>query len=158
MFGQVARMPQLLRLAGFDYRLVVTSLPEYLAGAPIDGLPSWSGELRSGARANLLMGVASNRVDVKQAAARTERALERRAEPLAALFLPAEDWPDAELRLAWTEVVRNAAHDSVCACSVDEVVDGVLHRYAEARQIADGVRRRTMRAAAASMAEPGIVV
>ena len=32
-------------------------------------LPVWTGELRSGARANLLMGVASNRVDVHQAAA-----------------------------------------------------------------------------------------
>ena len=36
------------------------------------------------------MGVASNRVDVKQAAARAERALERLAEPLSALFLPAD--------------------------------------------------------------------
>ena len=51
------------------------------------------GELRSGSRSNLLMGVASNRVDVKQAAARAERALERLAEPLSALFLPAEAWP-----------------------------------------------------------------
>ena len=42
----------------------------------------WRGELRCGARANLLMGVASNRVDVRQAAARAERALERLAEPL----------------------------------------------------------------------------
>src|SRR6202011_786545 len=48
-----------------DYRLVVSSLPEYLATAPTAGLPTWAGELRSGARANLLMGVASNRVDVK---------------------------------------------------------------------------------------------
>ena len=36
------------------------------------------------------MGVGSNRVDVKQAAARAERSLERLAEPLSALFLPAE--------------------------------------------------------------------
>ena len=43
----------------------------------------WTGELRSGARANVLMGVASNRVDVHQACAAAERALERRAEPLA---------------------------------------------------------------------------
>ena len=85
-----------------DYDLVVTSLLEYLPGAPDVGLPAWTGELRSGARANLLMGVASNRVDVKQAAARAERALERQAEPLSALFLPAEQWPErlARARLA----------------------------------------------------------
>ena len=52
--------------------------------------PRWAGELRSGARANLLMGVLSNRVDIKIAAAVAERELERLAEPLAALWLPAE--------------------------------------------------------------------
>src|SRR5213082_578518 len=39
------------------YELVVTSLAEYLPTAPVEGLPEWTGELRSGARANLLMGV-----------------------------------------------------------------------------------------------------
>ncbi len=72
-----------------EFELTITSLPDYLAGAPGDGLPAWHGELRSGSRSNLLMGVGSNRVDVKQAAARAERRLERLAEPLSALFLPA---------------------------------------------------------------------
>ena len=53
-----------------------------------DGLVEWHGELRSGFRSNMLMGVASNRVDVKQAAARAERSLEQLAEPLSALFVP----------------------------------------------------------------------
>ncbi|HEX2737722.1 MAG TPA: alpha-mannosidase, partial [Acidimicrobiia bacterium] len=52
-----------------DYRFVVTSLAEFLTGQPVDGLATWPGELRSGARANVLMGVASNRVDVHQACA-----------------------------------------------------------------------------------------
>ena len=53
-----------------DYQLAVTSLAEHLGrGADRRACPTWTGELRSGARANLLMGVASNRVDVKQAAA-----------------------------------------------------------------------------------------
>ena len=60
-----------------DYDLVITSLGETLPTLPIDGLPSWKGELRSGARTNLLMGVGSNRVDTKQLAARAERALGR---------------------------------------------------------------------------------
>ena len=141
-----------------DYDLVVTSLGEYVATAPTEGLPAWSGELRSGARANLLMGVASNRVDVKQAAARAERALERRAEPLTALFLPARRWPARLLELAWREVVRNSAHDSICACSADAVGDAVLHRYAEAGQIADGLAATALGALAGSMAEPGVVV
>lgn len=134
------------------YRLVVTSLAEYLAGAPVEGLPAWAGELRSGARANLLMGVASNRIDVKQAAARTERELERLAEPLCALFLAPEQWPARLLELAWKEVVRNSAHDSICACSADEVAAAVLHRYAEAGQIAGGLADRALAALAGSLA------
>ena len=43
------------------------------------------------------MGVASNRVDVKQAAARAERGLERLAEPLSALFLAPDAYPTAFL-------------------------------------------------------------
>ena len=144
-----------------DYHLVVTSLPEYLASAPSapgDGLPSWTGELRSGARANLLMGVTSNRVDVRRAAARAERALEQQAEPLCALWLPSEKWPAEELAVAWLQVIRNSAHDSICACSTDDVGLAVLHRFAEAHAIADGLRRKAVRLAGASMATAGPVI
>jgi mannosylglycerate hydrolase len=129
-----------------DYDLRVVPLAEHLERAPTDGLPLWRGELRSSARSMVLMGVASNRVDVKQAAARAEREIERLAEPLSALFLPPSAWPEALLAEAWMLVVRNSAHDSVCACSVDEVCDAVLHRYAEARQIGEGLTRRALRA------------
>ncbi len=141
-----------------EFDLAVSSLPEYLRSAPTEGLPEWSGELRSGFRSNLLMGVGSNRVDVKQAAARAERAIERLAEPLSALFLPPESWPAAFVDLAWTLIIRNAAHDSICACSVDEVVDAVLHRYAEARHIGEGLTREALAALGRSMAEAGPVV
>ena len=137
------------------YELHICSLAEHVRRAPTDGLPRWEGELRSGARANLLMGVASNRVDVKQAAARSERSLERLAEPLSALFLPADHWPSALLDEAWLEVVRNSAHDSICACSVDEVCDAVLHRFAEATQIADGLTDRALHALGATIGVDG---
>nr|MBA3268792.1 hypothetical protein [Acidimicrobiia bacterium] len=138
-------------------RLEVTALPDYLAAASTEGLPRWTGELRSGARANLLMGVLSNRVDVKQAAARAERSLERRAEPLSALFLPARRWPSGALRLAWLEMVRNAAHDSSCACSADEVVDAVVGRYASARQAGDALADGALAALGNSLAATGAV-
>jgi hypothetical protein len=133
------------------YELQICSLAEHVAAAPTDDLPRWEGELRSGARANLLMGVASNRLDVKQAAAVAERSLERLAEPMSALFLPAAAWPRALLRTAWREVLRNSAHDSICACSADEVCDAVLHRFAEATQIADGLTDRAIRSLAATI-------
>jgi mannosylglycerate hydrolase len=141
-----------------DYELVVTSLADHLANASSEELPTWAGELRSGARANLLMGVTSNRVDVRVAAATAERALEQLAEPLAALFQPVDRWPAALLDVAWLHLIRNAAHDSICACSVDEVCDAVLHRYAEATQIADGLATRALEALGASVGAPGPLV
>jgi len=154
--GRVVAEAQALAAAGeADLDLRVCSLAEHLAAAPTDGLPTWTGELRSGARANLLVGVASNRVDVKQAAARAERALERLAEPLSALFLPAEAWPATLLDAAWLEVIRNSAHDSICACSADPVVDAVLHRFAEATQIAHGLTERALGALGATIGVDG---
>ena len=140
----------------FDFE--VTSLPRYLANAPSDGLTRVEGELRSGARANMLMGVTSNRVDVKRRGALAERELERRAEPLAALFQAPAEYPDRLLELAWLEMVRNSAHDSICACSVDDVVDAVLHRYAEARAIAAGLADRAVKAFARSLSHVGPTV
>ncbi|HXW34657.1 MAG TPA: hypothetical protein VEJ87_08760, partial [Acidimicrobiales bacterium] len=141
-----------------DLSIEITSLPEYLRTASTVDLPTWRGELRSGYRANVLMGVASNRVDVKKAAAITERALERRAEPYCSLFLPPDKWPARLLELAWTEVVRNAAHDSICACSVDDVVDAVLTRFATARQIAEGLADEALASFGKSLAETGPTV
>lgn len=136
----------------------ITSLADYLRDAPTDALPSWEGELRSGARANLLMGVASNRVDVKVAAAVAERTLEHLAEPLAAVWLPPERWPTALFEQAWLQVVRNSAHDSVCACSVDEVAVAVLHRYFEAIALGKAIAAESMAWAGLAMSSKGPVV
>ncbi|QGG94747.1 glycoside hydrolase family 38 N-terminal domain-containing protein [Actinomarinicola tropica] len=143
-----------------DYQLVVRSLSDHLAAAPTEGLPTWEGELRSGSRANLLMGVASNRVDVKQAAARAERGLERLAEPLAALVEDAglAPWPRTLLELAWHEVILSSAHDSICACSIDPVVDAVLVRLREATDVAHAVVDAGLHAIGQALAAPGVVV
>ncbi len=105
---------------------------------------AWSGELRSGARANMLMNVTSARVDLKHAAARAERRLERYAEPLAALHGDPDAWPERLLELAWRRLVDNSAHDSICGCSHDQVVAQVIGRYAEAHQIASGIVTRVL--------------
>jgi mannosylglycerate hydrolase len=124
--------------------------------SPQGAVPTWTGELRSGARANMLMGVASARVDLKQAAARAERALERYAEPLQALYASA--WPEALLRLAWRRLLDNSAHDSICGCSADEVSAQVLVRYAEAEQIGDGLAQSAAEEIAASAPKGSTVV
>ncbi len=122
----------------------IGTLAQYVAEAapltPDD--PCWRGEMRSGARANVLMGVASARIDIKQAAGRAETLLERYSEPLSALHLAPDSWPAPFLALAWRKVVENSAHDSICGCSIDPVVGQVLVRFAEAEQIGVALARR----------------
>ncbi len=139
--------------AGFHFDVV--SLAEHLARQPRDDtLPLWRGELRSGARANVLMGTASNHIDVHQRCAAAERALERVAEPLATLLFPAERYPHAALDLAWDQLVLNSAHDSSCACSHDDTVAAVNTRYAEARHLAEAVARDAVRSLGAAVDAP----
>ena len=141
---------QIDRLNASDsrFRLRLATLGDYLDRANGEGsLPHWHGELRSGARANLLMGVTSARIDLKAACARAERLLERYAEPLQALH--GADRGDEFLEVAWRRVIDNSAHDSICGCSLDSVSAQVLIRFAEAEQIAAELTRR----AAATVAE-----
>jgi len=131
--------------AGGRHAFEVADLAAWLeaerAAVPDAALPRWRGELRSAAAAPLLAGVISNRVDVRAAAAAAERAVERRAEPLLALFRPEAAWAAAAplLAVAWDRLIANSAHDSACACCTDAVADQVLVRYAEARQIGDAL-------------------
>jgi alpha-mannosidase len=140
---RLADLVEAANAAGGDIEIRMATLAEYLERERPhhpngDGqLPAWTGELRSGARANMLMNVVSARVDLKAAAARAERRLERYAEPLAALH--GAIWPGRLLELAWRRMVDNSAHDSICGCSHDAVVAQVIGRYAEAEQIGSGL-------------------
>ncbi|HVM30886.1 MAG TPA: hypothetical protein VM305_09000 [Candidatus Limnocylindrales bacterium] len=124
----------------------VATLAEYIAhAAERDAgreLELVEGEMRSGARANMLMGVNSAHIDIRAAAAHAERWLTRYAEPLAALH--GGDWPATSLELAWRRVVDNSAHDSICGCSLDPVTHQVLVRFAEAEQVARGITERAV--------------
>ena len=104
------------------------------------------------------MGVLSNRVDIKAAAAAAERSLERMAEPLAALWLPPISGRAGLLDDAWLAVIRNSAHDSVCGCSADQVGRAVIHRYDQAGTLAREVVDRAMALAEVATVAPGPVV
>ena len=138
------------------------SLTEYLAEAPTDDLPVWRGEMRSGARANILMGVVSARMPLKQLEFAASTMLERYAEPLAAIA-----GTDAERILVkpWRGMVENSAHDSICGCGVDAVAEAVAARYREAERVADLVARDALDvlgaridASALGVGEEGILV
>jgi hypothetical protein len=156
-----AWLPALLDVANSvqaHFRFGQGALAGFLSSQPTAGLATWPGELRSGARAPLLMGVLSNRVDVKQAAAAAETGLERQAEPLATLWLPPDLWPGRALEGAWLALIRNSAHDSICACSADEVVRAVRHRYDGATAIAAEVTTAALAIAGVATARAGTVL
>jgi alpha-mannosidase len=116
----------------------IGSMREFLADAPGDDLPLWRGEMRSSARANVLMGVLSARMPLKQLEFRAATLLERYAEPLSAI---AGTDTGSLLERAWRAMVENSAHDSICGCGVDAVAEQVAARYVEAARVADLVAR-----------------
>jgi mannosylglycerate hydrolase len=151
MYGadHAAPLPELLgvvdeinrRQDGYQVRLA--TLAGYVlreAGADGQELPRWQGELRSSARANILMGVISARVGLKAACARAERLLARYAEPLQALH--GTGWPEAFLELGWRRLVESSGHDSITGCGADAVADHVTVRLGEAAQLGSGLAER----------------
>jgi alpha-mannosidase len=93
-------------------------------------VPSWRGELLGSRLQNILRGVNSSRLYLKQANELAERRL-LAVETLAGLQSAAggEEFPVAEFRLAWRELLRNHPHDSICGCSCDEVHRDMMVRY-----------------------------
>lgn len=115
------------------------------------------GELRSGARANLLPNTYSVRPQQKVERARAEHLLERYAEPLAAL-VPGVPWPQEDLSSAWYLLHLNGAHDSVCGCSTDEVAGAVDDRTAEAAETASEIISQAFGRLAAAVRDTGVLV
>lgn len=104
-------------------------------------LETVKGELRGGEEyANLLPGVLSARGYLKQANARVQTLLEKRAEPLATwAWLLGTPYRGGELRYAWKTLLQNHPHDSICGCSIDPVHEENVTRFARAEQVARGI-------------------
>jgi 2-O-(6-phospho-alpha-D-mannosyl)-D-glycerate hydrolase len=122
------------RIDGTAIRLA--RLDDYLRVLPEAPWPHWRGELRSSARANVLMGTLSVRAPDKRLYARASRSLERLAEPAAALT--ASDMND-DLERAWTLVLQNAAHDTACGSGIDAVAEAARRRSEEVLNIAQRI-------------------
>lgn len=109
-------------------------------------LPVLQGEFRSSARSNVLAGVLSTRMWLKQRYAFCEDLLTRYAEPLVA-WAHLAGKADVEriasdrglLHHAWRLLLQNGPHDSVTGCSVDPVYDDVSLRFERCEQIADSL-------------------
>jgi mannosylglycerate hydrolase len=136
---------QLAQATGFEVRrgLLDDFVSDVLA-AKADR-PCHTGELIGGRVAPLLPGVWSTRTWIKLENRRAETALEGWAEPFAALAQRfGLDDESPALRLAWKELLKNQAHDSICGCSRDEVHEQMAPRFDTARELADQTTGRCL--------------
>ncbi|MFI5881278.1 alpha-mannosidase [Streptomyces sp. NPDC051554] len=134
--------PQLaswLRQAADEGRAItIATLDEYLRKHVRDEVSAVvTGELRSHVRGNILPGVLSVRLGLKQRMAVAERTIDH-AERMNALWSRRDDSPF--LDLAWHKIIESTAHDSVVGSGTDETCDQVAARLAEAAQTARAVR------------------
>jgi len=134
-------LAELARAFGTDLR--IGRYDEY-APDP-EGLPKQQGELVGSRLQNVLRGVNSSRMYLKQANERAERRL-LSIETAAALRTLRGDapYPAADLRLAWRDLLRNHPHDSICGCSCDEVHRDMLVRYEQLDRTLDYVEREAL--------------
>lgn len=85
-----------------------------------------------------LVNTCSANADLKIANRKGESALERQAEPAAAVaFLLGDEYPADLLSYSWKKLMQNHPHDSICCCSVDEVQQEMVTRFNKSKQVAD---------------------
>lgn len=128
----------LRQAAAEGHAITIATLDEYLRKHVRDEVSAVvTGELRSHVRGNILPGVLSVRLGLKQRMAIAERTIDH-AERMNALWSRRDDSPF--LDLAWHKIIESTAHDSVVGSGTDETCDQVAARLAEAAQTARAVR------------------
>ncbi len=103
--------------------------------------PEYSGELRSAARAHILVDTYSARMWIKLWNQKVEDLLTHYAEPLCCyswLYFHKE-YPSSFLTEAWKYHLQNQAHDSICGCSIDQTHEEMKARYSWTQTIAETI-------------------
>jgi alpha-mannosidase len=111
-------------------RFEIAQYGEYVSALVTADLPSWRGELLGSRLWNILRGVNSARLYLKQANDRAEQRL-LSVETLAGVcaLRTGGCFPREDFRFAWKELLKCHPHDSICGCSCDEVHRDMLVRY-----------------------------
>jgi alpha-mannosidase len=143
-------------------RLVHSTLPEYIsaARAASQDLLTIPGELRSSRRHNLLPGVLSARMWIKQRNHTCQILLEKWAEPFSTFAeLVAAAYPNdgrslnsserlanpaQVIRQAWRYLMSCHPHDSICGCSIDQVHEEMKPRFDQVQQIGEEITRQSL--------------
>jgi len=139
-----------------NMRVVHSTLEEYIAAVRRTSginLPVVTGELRASRRIQLLPGVLSTRMSIKQRNAACENLLTRWVEPFstfAELYARPTHLrqPGGIIRQAWRLLMENHPHDSICGCSIDQVAQEMMTRFDQVDQIGDELTRQSLQALA----------
>lgn len=132
-------------------KLVHSTLPAYIEAVQRDieknklKLNIIKGELREDRDESVLAGTLSSRIYLKQANHECETWLEKYTEPLSSFaWMVGNEYPSDFLHYAWKLLMQNHPHDSICGCSIDQVHDEMMQRFAQVKQIAHELTNRSL--------------
>ena len=119
-------------------RFTIARYSDYVAALGAPDVGTHQGELLGSRLQNVLRGVNSARLYLKQANERAERRL-LASETLSAVrtLLDGRPFPRPEFTFAWRELLRCQPHDSICGCSCDEVHRDMVVRYEQLHRTLD---------------------
>ena len=144
-------------------KIVMGTLPQFIdkIREKRDELKRYRGEFRKSKFQNILSGVYSTRVYLKQLNEYTQRLLERSVEPFSSIatFYGLE-YPSSQIKLAWKYLLRNHPHDDICGCSIDDVHDDMIHRFRWVNEIAEPLLEQALSGIAKTTRteKPGVMI
>lgn len=146
-----------------EKRIVMGTLPMFIGRLreKREQLKRFRGEFRKSKHQNLLSGVYSARVFLKQANESAQNTLERWVEPLCTVSaISGNSYPGDEIRQAWRYLLKNHPHDDICGCSIDEVHDDMMLRYRWIGEITEALVDQALESLAGTCSKtvPGIMV
>jgi mannosylglycerate hydrolase len=165
-----ARVPMIIQRANehlSSAELRQGTLADHLAQVRASGkpLPDFSGEFRWGRYSEILQGVYSTRIHLKQDNHKGEVLLERYVEPLTAFsWLAGADVPPGVPDLvdrAWHWLLLNHPHDDIYGSGIDEVHHEMAFRFSQSRQIGEALVRDSLRRLSTQVdfsVQPGVPV
>lgn len=101
---------------------------------------------KEGSYLHLLSHVLSSRQSIKALNDKCQNILERRLEPLF-LYLKSQkiNYSHNYLNVAWTNLLQNHPHDSICGCSVDRVHEEMKFRFSQIESIYEAISQDSSR-------------
>ena len=138
--------------------LFVSNLPEYMTKlkeelakqGKLERLPVIEGEMLDVEKVDdafgpLYNGVFSARMPIKLLNGKSQRILEKWAEPLAVFdMMLGERYPEVSINKAWKELLKNQQHDGIGGCHIDRVSYTMTERYNNVCDISNAIIKNSL--------------